>query len=155
MAKSQTFAFPTVNTDEYQFQDWSFSVTKGPIMKSICNCQAAIPNVLQKCHVCQYEKALKLPQLPEMIFPDNKLTLRHAGGAQMDFIGLDALQLVNAEKDENEVKVLASKKWTEARKDVEGIDNVAKPFDWTYTTRYSGTLNDRWKVTDNDAISTP
>lgn len=86
----------------------------------------------------KFEKELELPQVPEMIFADNTLRLQHQDGFGIYFCALDALKLVDAHNDP--LKVAAAKVWREARSDCEHIQNVVKPFDWTFTTDYKGTL---------------
>lgn len=88
----------------------------------------------------RFEAELRLPQLPEMIFADNVLRLKHSGGFGIEFNALDALKLVDPEHDH--LKVAVSEAWKEARGDCEHINDIIKPFDWTFTTPYSGTLLD-------------
>lgn len=56
---------------------------------------------------------LKLPHLPEMVFPNNKLILSHKSGIKIEFNALDALKLVSNGK--NSVKVACSDSWKETR----------------------------------------
>ena len=63
--------------------------------------------------LCRFQKELKLPQLPEMVFADNVLRLQHAEGFGIEFNALDALRLVDAEHDH--LKVAVSQAWREAR----------------------------------------
>ena len=61
----------------------------------------------------RFEKDLKLPQVPEMIFADNILRIEHSAGFGIEFNALDALRLVDAEQDL--VKVAVTQAWREAR----------------------------------------
>ena len=61
----------------------------------------------------RYDNKLELPQLPEMVFPENVLRVVHESGAGIEFNALDALALVNAHADP--VKVAASAEWQNAR----------------------------------------
>ena len=61
-----------------------------------------------------YDKELRLPNIPEMIFPQNCLRLfnkEHSFG--VEFNALDALKLVDAEHDC--VKVACAEEWRESR----------------------------------------
>jgi type 2A phosphatase activator TIP41 len=56
---------------------------------------------------------LELPQVPEMIFAENVLSLQHSGGFGIEFNALDALKLVDPHMDH--LKVAVSQAWKEAR----------------------------------------
>ncbi|KAI9762250.1 MAG: hypothetical protein M4579_000574 [Chaenotheca gracillima] len=77
---------------------------------------------------------------PEMIFGDNSVSIRHeASGWEIDFNAFDALDRVD-KTGEAMLKVAYSKEWQRNREKVhEGIREVVKPFDWSYTTDYCGT----------------
>ncbi|KAI9815530.1 MAG: hypothetical protein M1827_002664 [Pycnora praestabilis] len=83
---------------------------------------------------------------PEMIFGDNSVSVEHkASGWRISFNAFDALDRVD-KTGETMLKVAYSKEWQKNREQVhEGIKEVVKPFDWSYTTDYKGTLrsNDR------------
>ena len=64
-------------------------------------------------HHCRFEKFLELPALPEMVFGDNKLTLRHCDGYGITFETLDALKLVNNHCDL--LKVADAEEWAKTR----------------------------------------
>lgn len=83
-----------------------------------------------------------MPSLPEMIFPNNTLTISRSDNpsATVVFDALSALRLVDG-KHAPDVKVGPSDAWTAARKGMEALNNTLNPYDWTYTTRYSGTVN--------------
>ena len=51
--------------------------------------------------------------MPEMIFAENVLRVKHSGGFGLEFNALDALKLVDAHNDL--LKVAATKVWREAR----------------------------------------
>uniref|UniRef100_A0A7E4V5V3 TIP41-like protein n=1 Tax=Panagrellus redivivus TaxID=6233 RepID=A0A7E4V5V3_PANRE len=127
-----------------------FSAIRDHILPSKCECPLASTVVekaptnltLKRCQVCQYDKDLELPGLPEMIFPNNRLELRSAASKQVliDFNTLDALKAVDAHTLPN-VEVGPSAAWRESRKEVlEGLRSVSAPFDWTFTSHYAGTL---------------
>ncbi|KAI9710319.1 MAG: hypothetical protein M1820_002814 [Bogoriella megaspora] len=79
---------------------------------------------------------------PEMIFGDNYVEITHkATGWSINFNAFDALDLVD--KTGNEMlRVAHSKEWQTSRQHHnEEITQVVKPFDWSYTTPYSGTVS--------------
>ena len=65
------------------------------------------------CLRCRFVRSLSLPQLPEMIFAANQLSIEHCDGCGIYFKALDALQQVDSQHDL--VKVAAAKAWREAR----------------------------------------
>ena len=56
---------------------------------------------------------LSLPQLPEMTFGGNKLSIQHASGFGIEFNAINALRLVDAHNDL--MKVAMAKEWKESR----------------------------------------
>lgn len=123
---------------------WNIIVRKSHILPSRCNtpseCNSKEEDVLSKClcKFCQYNKELDLPQLPEMSFASNALIIEHSDGFGIAFNALDALRLVDNKNDL--MKVAIAEAWQEARMENSRIKEVIKPFDWTYTTEYKGTL---------------
>ncbi|XP_038048067.1 TIP41-like protein [Patiria miniata] len=111
-------------TESFNFGPWTITSVKGHILKS---------QQLER-----YHQELELPQLPEMLFGDNVLKILNTGGYGMEFNALDSMKRVDAHNAP--FKVAAAQKWQEARSDCEFINKVVKPFDWTYTTDYKGTL---------------
>ncbi|KAK2732528.1 hypothetical protein FQN55_004065 [Onygenales sp. PD_40] len=79
---------------------------------------------------------------PEMIFGDNHVTIEHpASGWKIDFNAFDALDRVD-KTGETMLKVAYSKEWQQSRENThQGIKEVVKPFDWSYSTDYKGTLS--------------
>ncbi|KAK6543834.1 hypothetical protein TWF694_000562 [Orbilia ellipsospora] len=82
---------------------------------------------------------------PEMIFGNNIVSIEKMGaGGQsewgIEFNALDALDLVD--KTGNDMlKVAYSAAWQKQRERMhEGIKEVVKPFDWTYSTNYKGSV---------------
>ncbi|GFN75589.1 tip41-like protein [Plakobranchus ocellatus] len=111
---------------EFEFGPWKVTSCKSHILES--------EGEQRK----RFDSQLELPQLPEMVFPENVLRVMHESGAGIEFNALDALTLVDAHADP--VKVAASEEWQNARSDCEHIKNVISPFDWTFTTNYKGTI---------------
>ncbi|KAI2787766.1 TIP41-like protein [Penicillium oxalicum] len=79
---------------------------------------------------------------PEMIFGDNHVTIEHQkSGWGIDFNAFDALDRVD-KTGQSMLQVAHSKEWQQSReKTHEGIKEVVKPFDWSYSTDYKGTLS--------------
>lgn len=113
-------------TEKFQFGPWTLTATESHILKS------------EGPEREKFESQLELPQFPEMVFANNILRLEHAGEFGIEFNTLDALKMVDAHHDH--LKVSVSEAWQEARADSEHIKEVIKPFDWTYTTEYKGTV---------------
>ncbi|RAH50158.1 TIP41 family protein [Aspergillus brunneoviolaceus CBS 621.78] len=78
---------------------------------------------------------------PEMIFGDNYVEIAHEGTPwKIAFNAFDALDLVD-KSGESMLQVAYSKQWQRSReKTHEGIKEIVKPFDWSYSTDYAGTL---------------
>ncbi|KAG2418646.1 hypothetical protein HFD88_001747 [Aspergillus terreus] len=78
---------------------------------------------------------------PEMIFGDNYMTIEHEKSKWgITFNAFDALDRVD-KTGSSMLKVAYSKEWQQSReKTHEGIKEVVKPFDWSYSTDYKGTL---------------
>ncbi|TKA70716.1 hypothetical protein B0A49_04360 [Cryomyces minteri] len=79
--------------------------------------------------------------VPEMIFGDNSVTIEHpASGRSISFNTFDALDRVD-KTGESMLKVAYSKEWQQSRQNHhEEIKEVIKPFDWSYSTDYKGTI---------------
>lgn len=89
---------------------------------------------------CKYDRELKLEERPEMVFARNSLTIQFGRLGSIEFNALDALKMVCADRLPD-VKVGASTVWQSARQDrIQQISEHQKPFDWTYTTHYKGTV---------------
>lgn len=79
---------------------------------------------------------------PEMIFGDNAVVVEHE---QLEwgihFNAFDALDRVD-KTGKARLSVAYSKEWQRNREQIhEGIKEVVKPFDWSYTTDYKGTVH--------------
>ncbi|XDG01534.1 hypothetical protein ABKA04_001149 [Annulohypoxylon sp. FPYF3050] len=86
------------------------------------------------------EKSLGIP-VPEMIFGDNLVAIRHAPtGWGIEFNAYDALDAVD-KTDRNMLQVAYAKSWSASREQTSaGIKDVVKPYDWSYSTTYKGTV---------------
>lgn len=91
---------------------------------------------------------MKLPHLPEMVFSKNKLTLTHKNGAKIEFNPLDALARV-ANQGRSSIRVACADEWKSSRGESANLEEV-KPFDWSFTTNYEGTFNEKIRCEDTD-----
>lgn len=82
-----------------------------------------------------------------MVFWKNNLILTHKDGACIEFNPLEALKCVQNGKPN--IKVACSEEWKETRPDTGGLEEV-KPFDWTFSTDYQGTLNENVRLEETD-----
>ncbi|KAI8846142.1 TIP41-like family-domain-containing protein [Chytridium lagenaria] len=112
-----------------QHQGWTITSQKATILNAQDLTKAAelVPNLT----------------FPEMLFGNNHLRIEHESGISLTFSALDALEMVDASPDAGSVlQVSYAKQW--AAKSLEGqnqkLKDVVKPYDWTYSTLYKGTL---------------
>ncbi|KAI0844991.1 TIP41-domain-containing protein [Daldinia vernicosa] len=86
------------------------------------------------------EHELGIP-VPEMIFGDNLVSIRHApSGWAVEFNARDALDAVD-KTDRNMLQVAYAKSWSASREQTSaGIKDVVRPYDWSYSTTYRGTV---------------
>eukprot|EP00088_Acartia_fossae_P020655 TRINITY_DN22193_c0_g1_i1.p1 TRINITY_DN22193_c0_g1~~TRINITY_DN22193_c0_g1_i1.p1 ORF type:complete len:254 (+),score=40.68 TRINITY_DN22193_c0_g1_i1:36-797(+) len=110
--------------EEFQFGPWNISTTKSRIL-----------NAEESDELL---KDLELPHLPDMLFIHNRLELKHEEGLSLKMEPVEALRGVNAHEDL--IQVSMAQDWQEARKNSPYINKVVHPYDWTFTTSYSGTL---------------
>uniref|UniRef100_A0A8C5PVN3 TIP41-like protein n=1 Tax=Leptobrachium leishanense TaxID=445787 RepID=A0A8C5PVN3_9ANUR len=115
--------FKSSNQD-FNFGPWKVTAIKNHIMKS--------------ADVEKLAEDMAMPCLPEMMFGDNVLRIQHSSGFGIEFNAKDALKRVN--KYQGAVKVACAEEWQESRSESEHSKEVVKPYDWTYTTDYKGTL---------------
>ncbi|XP_065834239.1 TIP41-like protein [Oscarella lobularis] len=111
------------NEQTFSFGPWTVAAQKCPIL-----------NTKERETV---EQKIELP-LPEMVFANNLLQIGHEAGFGVRFVAMDALKMVNNREDT--LKVADAELWKRTRESSEGINNVIKPFDWTYTNQYVGSL---------------
>lgn len=123
-------AYPSASTPEastvtFRKHAWAISTRKLPISKA-----SAIDAM---------NESLGIP-VPEMIFGDNIVALTHASNWQINFNPYDALDRVD-KTDKTMLKVAYAKDWSSSREVTsEKIKDVVKPFDWSYSTDYKGTV---------------
>lgn len=105
---------------------WSVATHKLPILKS-----SEIDTMTRTLGIAP----------PEMIFGNNSVEVKHDSGWGIRFDALDALDLVD-KTGASMLKVSYSESWQKLRERIhEDIKEVVKPFDWTYTTSYKGTVS--------------
>lgn len=79
--------------------------------------------------------------MPEMIFGDNLVAVTHEpSGWTIDFNTPDALDAVD-KTDKHMLKVAYARDWESTRENTtQKIKEVVKPYDWSYSTIYAGTV---------------
>ncbi|PHH61832.1 hypothetical protein CDD81_7935 [Ophiocordyceps australis] len=80
--------------------------------------------------------------LPEMIFGDNMVQLKHLPtGWTLTFATPDALDAVD-KTDRNVLKVAYARDWESSRQETatESVKQAVRPYDWSYSTTYTGTV---------------
>lgn len=94
---------------------------------------------MELCDICRYHKLLPhLHSMPDMLFNNNLFRLEHISGVGIEFNPLDALQRVEATQDP--LRVAVADGWQSARADCPFAKSISRPFDWTFTTDYRGTI---------------
>lgn len=137
--------YPT-NANSIQFGPWHISYNVSCILPSVCSTDVVCQrDDDQFCQFCIFCKELKIPHFPDMVFPNNILSLVHDNGAKISFIPLDSLKLVACTV--KAIEVACAKEWLESRPEAE---KKKRNFDWTFSTKYKGTLSDdiRCEATD-------
>lgn len=137
-----------IRQDIFPVDQWTVTTKKGIILQSKCTCRRDQKGIISaqsdessadQCNICKYHQYLpRLHNMPDMLFNDNLLKLEHFTGVGIEFNALDALKLVKETKDPLQVAVAGG--WQSARADFPFAKSVIKPFDWTFTTDYRGTL---------------
>ncbi|PTB43223.1 uncharacterized protein TrAFT101_001774 [Trichoderma asperellum] len=86
------------------------------------------------------EKKLGIP-VPEMIFGDNLVAITHGpSNWTLEFNTTDALDAVD-KTDKNMLRVAYARDWESTREGTtQSIKEVVKPYDWSYSTTYCGTV---------------
>ncbi|GJN77511.1 hypothetical protein PLIIFM63780_001002 [Purpureocillium lilacinum] len=79
--------------------------------------------------------------MPEMIFGDNMVSIEHVpSGWSITFSTAEALDAVD-KTDRHMLKVAYARDWESTREGTTaGIKEVVKPYDWSYSTTYRGTV---------------
>ncbi|KAH8304695.1 hypothetical protein KR018_009648, partial [Drosophila ironensis] len=139
-----------VDSESIRFHDWQISYEKSHILKSICklgSTECCAKEDANRCDLCHYQHSLELPHLPDMVFNKNQLVLKHKDGAIIEFKPMDALALVDNGKQP--LEVACAQEWRETRPE-KTMEEKFKPFDWTFTSTYQGTTNDKVRIEATD-----
>ncbi|KAJ8676503.1 hypothetical protein QAD02_012290 [Eretmocerus hayati] len=133
-----------VNQEEHVCPPWFMRYTQSHILHSKCSKTGkedqSCPDDQNACQFCMYSRALEMPHLPDMVFPNNVLHLKHKNGALIEFRALDALKRVS--NGRINIQLACAEAWRESRSDnQEYLKETIKPFDWTFTTDYMGTYS--------------
>lgn len=93
---------------------------------------------------------------PEMIFGDNFASIEHLEtGWKIKFDAYHALDLVD-KTGGSMLQVAHSREWQSTRETKhEGITEVVKPFDWSYSTNYKGTEHSESKYLEHSDTPIP
>ncbi|RFU26679.1 hypothetical protein B7463_g9656, partial [Scytalidium lignicola] len=136
-----TPAAKDVATNSYTRKGFKISARKLPISKSD--------------EIDDMSKKLGIP-VPEMIFGDNIVAIEHlSSGWRLEFNAFDALDRVD-KTDKNMLQVAYSKEWSSSReKTHEGIKEIIRPFDWSYTTDYKGTITNGKSFVNDESEPIP
>lgn len=113
-----------VTTENFSFGSWNISAKTGPILTS--------------SEDERISGELDIPALPEMCFGETSLQINHNNGFGLSFNAIDALRLIDNKHDK--IKVAYAAEWQGQRELIGVSKEIVKPFDWTYTTDYKGTL---------------
>ncbi|KAF6059949.1 TIP41-like family protein [Candida albicans] len=118
-------SYPIQDKPSISVNGWSVFTTKKPILNS-----------LELDHLA--ETKFDFP-LPEMIFGNNNVRIRNdVTGGTIEFNAIDALSSLDPNCP---LKVSCHEEWLKSRrsKHAKNLDGL-KPYDWTYSTNYKGTL---------------
>ncbi|VDO10212.1 unnamed protein product, partial [Rodentolepis nana] len=125
-----------VNTQEYKIGPWLVKTAQNHILNSVGRDREL------------FESSLKLPSTPEMIWADNRVVISLNDGehkSTFEFNALDALKKVDTERVF--FKIPAAEEWMNSKN---GEFSSAKPYDWTFSTTYDGTLTGNWTSEPTD-----
>lgn len=129
---------PKVTSEDFSFGPWKILAKKGPILTSKED--------------EDIRSQLDIPALPEMCFGQTLLQISHESGFAISFNPVDSLKLVDNKNDT--MKVAYASEWQQQRQQLDVSKEIAKPFDWTYSTDYQGTISgeDKLKIHDTEEL---
>jgi len=94
--------------------------------------------ILKAAPIEALSSSLGIP-IPEMIFGDNHVAITHIPSSwTLAFNARDALDRVS-KTEEGMLQVAVAEEWKKERSHQEEVKQVVKPFDWSYSTDYTGT----------------
>uniref|UniRef100_T1GTG5 TIP41-like protein n=1 Tax=Megaselia scalaris TaxID=36166 RepID=T1GTG5_MEGSC len=82
-----------------------------------------------------------------MVFYKNSLKLIHEQGAVLEFNAMDALKCVK--EIDPTLKVDCAEEWQVTRPGAL-LEEKFKPFDWTFSSNYQGTMNEHFREEDSE-----
>ncbi|CAJ0602743.1 unnamed protein product [Cylicocyclus nassatus] len=137
--------------DDFSRGGFHFTAIWDHILESQCAHANLTANGDSDCSRCLFERSLRLPELPEMVFPKNTLIVDFIQfpGSSISFSALEALKMVSSDTLPD-VQVAPSSVWQEARQGMTG--RMAHPFDWTFTSKYAGSVQNCTVEVTNDPI---
>ncbi|KAK2750692.1 hypothetical protein FQN57_002765 [Myotisia sp. PD_48] len=142
-AESASASSPTSdsNTNSIARKEFKITTRKLPILKA-----GPIDDMTSKLGIA----------VPEMIFGDNLVSIEHIpSGWNLSFNAFDALDLVD-KTGAKMLQVSYSNEWQKSREKAHrGIQEVVKPFDWSYSTDYKGSLLPSQKQFESSNITLP
>ncbi|KAI9486988.1 MAG: TIP41-like family-domain-containing protein [Benjaminiella poitrasii] len=120
------------------FNGWTITSKKAPICNSM--------------EMEKIQKDFGLPP-PEMVFGNSHVTIKYKD-FQLIFGAHDALALVDTSSTSSEkIKVAYSEEWTrKSSTNHTDVKDVVKPYDWTYSTDYKGTSNQKFKTHQGNSL---
>lgn len=155
--KSISSDLRNVRQEVFPLDQWTITTRKGKIMQSKCTCKRSPTSTTDGgqgagsygdapsqqteglCNICKHHELLPhLNHMPDMLFSDNILKLEHYTGVGIEFNALDALRCV--EVTEDPLRVAVADGWQSARAEFPFANRIVKPFDWTFSTDYKGSL---------------
>lgn len=138
---SPVASFPLVETPSISINDWEIYTTKKPILNSD--------------EIDREQERLGIP-IPEMIFGHNKVEIKNnVKNFAISFNTPDALSLVDT-TGENLLQVSYSKEWFSTRTtNTNDVKGIVKPFDWTYSTPYRGSLVEGCELKESNEVQIP
>lgn len=139
---SPAASYPINETPSISVGDWEIYTTKRPILSSD--------------EIDEEQERLGFP-IPEMIFGNNKIEIKNVKYPDflISFNTKDALSLVDKDV-ENLLKVSYSKEWFSTRqKKTQEVKEVAKLYDWTYTTSYKGSIAQNYEFKADEDVKIP
>lgn len=132
---SPAASLPLADSPSISIGNWTITSRKKPILNA------------QELEI--WESELEGLTLPEMIFGNNYVRIENGDDIKwsIEFNAFDALSMVNTRVDESSsVKVAYSDKWIRSKQNSKSSDiheeslQVSQHYDWTYTTKYKGTI---------------
>ncbi|KKA30381.1 hypothetical protein TD95_001004 [Thielaviopsis punctulata] len=132
---------PISTDDTFPSPDRLAAATKTHVQGNFRICTRKLP-ISKAGPIDDMEARLRIP-VPEMIFGDNMVSVTHIPtGWNICFTAYDALDTVD-KTDKNMLQVSYARDWSSSRETSSAdVREIVKPYDWSYTTSYAGSLDD-------------